>query len=241
MNESVVACIAAVAIPGHGRIVLKTVEPASDERVAGLHLVIEEAKGQTRVHGLDPEGKTAELDGELIEIDAVEAALDNVPAEIGAQIVVEVGIADGLGDGLVAQLGCGLPVREADDNASWIRLQAFVVVQAFDQRFCQEPKRGKEKRARAARRVTDLERQNFFRRARHVALVSQFAKSAARDRARKLGTGVKGAGAFSGIAFADQIPFARKDRARHQSSGRLCPSLRRSPVAFRASACLSAS
>ena len=87
---------------------MKTVEPASDERVAGLHLVIEEAKGQTRVHGLDPEGKTAELNGELVEIDAVEAALDYVPAEVGAQIIIEVGIADGLGYGFVAHLGGGL-------------------------------------------------------------------------------------------------------------------------------------
>jgi hypothetical protein len=38
--------------------------------------VIEEAKGQPRVHGLDPEGETAEFDGKLVEIDAVQAALD---------------------------------------------------------------------------------------------------------------------------------------------------------------------
>ena len=74
-NKSVVARIAAVTFPGHGGVVLETVEPASDERVAGLHFVIEEAKGQTRVHSLDPEGETAELDGKLVEIDAAKPAV----------------------------------------------------------------------------------------------------------------------------------------------------------------------
>ena len=140
-SEPVVVFVTPFTLPRHNGVVLETVEPASDERIANLHFVIEETKGQTRIHGFDPEGQATKLDGELIEIDAVEAALDDVTTEVRAQVVVEVRVADGLRDGFVGQLGCGLPVREADDNASRIRVQAFMVVQAFDQGFRQEPQR----------------------------------------------------------------------------------------------------
>jgi len=103
--------------PSHGRVVLKSVEPATDERVAGLHLVIQEPEGQARVHGLDPEGKPGKLDSQLVDIDTVEAALNDVPAEVSPQIVVEVGVANGFGDGLIAQPSGGQPVREPDNDA----------------------------------------------------------------------------------------------------------------------------
>src|ERR1019366_6007477 len=45
MNEFLSVLVAAVAVPCHGGVILKPVEPAPDERVAGLHLVVQESEG----------------------------------------------------------------------------------------------------------------------------------------------------------------------------------------------------
>ena len=138
IDETLVASVATFAIPCHRWIVLKAVEPAAYQCVAHFDLVIQETEGQARIHGLNPEGKTGEFDGKLIEIDAIKATLDNVAAEVGAQVVVEIWIADGFGDGLIGQLGCGLSVRKPDNDAGWIRHEPLVVVQAFHQCVGQE-------------------------------------------------------------------------------------------------------
>src|ERR1019366_269999 len=221
INELLSILVAAVPVPGHGRVVLKPVEPATDERVAGLHLVIQEAEGQAWIHGLDPEGKTGEFDGKLIEIDAIKATLDNVAAEVGAQGVVEVWIADGLGDGLMGQLGCGLPVREPNNDTGCIRPEPLVLVQAFHQCVGQESQRRQKKGAGATGWVTNLDGQDLLLLTRRIAFVSQFSKSAAGDWARKLGASVESTGALSGVPFAYQIPLTREDGAGHKAPGGL--------------------
>src|ERR1035437_3439318 len=221
INELLSILVAAIAVPSHGGVVLKPVEPATDERVAGLHLVIEEAEGQARIHGLNPEGKTGEFDGKLIQVDAIKAALYNVAAEVGAQVVVEVWIADGLGDCFIGQLGRGLCIREPNNNAGWIRHEPLVVVQAFHRCVGQESQRRQKKGAGATGRVTNLDGQDLFRLTRRIAFVGQFSKSAAGDWARKLGTSVESTGALSGVTFADQIPLTREDGAGHKAPGGL--------------------
>ncbi|MBK8179261.1 MAG: hypothetical protein IPK67_10320 [Planctomycetes bacterium] len=57
---------------------LELIEPRADEPVAALDLVVEERERQRPVHCLDPQRQTAQLDRERIEIDAVDAALDDV-------------------------------------------------------------------------------------------------------------------------------------------------------------------
>ena len=121
MHKTLVSRVTTFALPGHDRIILKMVEPATHKCITDLNLMIEKPKGETRVHGLDPEGETAELDSELIEIDAVKAALDDMAPEVGAKIIVEVGIAEGLRNGFVSRFCGGMPICEPDDNAGWIR------------------------------------------------------------------------------------------------------------------------
>jgi hypothetical protein len=183
--------------------------------------VIQEAEGQAGIHGFDPEGKARKFDRKLIQVDAIQAALYNVAAEVGAQVVIEVWIAEGLGDGLIGQPGYGLSVREPDDDAGWIRHEPLVVVQAFHQCVGQESQCRQKKGAGATGRITDLEGQDLFRLTRRIPFVGQLSKSAAGDWARKLRTSVESTGALSGVTFADQIPLTREDGAGHKAPGGL--------------------
>src|ERR1019366_2943760 len=85
--------VAAVAVPGHGRIILKAIEPAADQGIAALQLVIEEAEREARVHGFDPKREAAKFNGQRIHIDAIQAALHNMATEVGSQVVIKVRIA----------------------------------------------------------------------------------------------------------------------------------------------------
>jgi hypothetical protein len=80
MDKAIVRRIAAVAVPRHRGIVLEAVEPAADECIANLDLVIEETEGKPWVHGLDPQRETSQFDGQYIQIDAIQTALDDMAA-----------------------------------------------------------------------------------------------------------------------------------------------------------------
>jgi hypothetical protein len=80
-----VVLVPAFPMPGHDGVVLEGIEPGSDEAVAAAELVIEEGEGQRGVHGFDPEGEAGQLDGEGVEIDPVEAVLDDEALQPGAE------------------------------------------------------------------------------------------------------------------------------------------------------------
>ena len=90
-------------LPGHDGVVLELVEPRADKRVAALDLVVQEAEWQLPIHGLDPERQPAQLDGERIEVNGVDAALDHVAAQHRLEPRLEVGVVRRAGDQFVAQ------------------------------------------------------------------------------------------------------------------------------------------
>jgi hypothetical protein len=79
------------------------VEPCSDESVAAFDFVIEEGEGEVAVHGFDPEGESAEFDGEWIEVNAVDAAFDDVPFEDGFESWFEAGVIGFAGDHFLSE------------------------------------------------------------------------------------------------------------------------------------------
>ena len=89
-------------LPGHRGVVPELVEPGAHERVAAADLVVEEGEGEVPVHRLYPQRELAEGDGERVEVDAEDAALDDVAPQDGAQARLEVGGGGRAGDELVA-------------------------------------------------------------------------------------------------------------------------------------------
>src|SRR5690606_13997494 len=82
MHAVRVARVAAVAgLPGHYGIRLELIEPGAHEAVARLDLVIEEGKRQLAVHRLDPQRQPAQLGGQRVYVDAVDAPLDDGASE----------------------------------------------------------------------------------------------------------------------------------------------------------------
>jgi hypothetical protein len=73
--------VGVLAVECADRVVLDEVEPATDERVADLELVVEILEGQLAIERLDPQGETCKLDSHRIAVDAVETALDDITRE----------------------------------------------------------------------------------------------------------------------------------------------------------------
>ena len=85
-----VVLVASLALPGHRRVVQELVEPGADQAVAALDLVIQERQRQRAVERFDPQRQPAELDGQRVEVDSVDAAFDNVAAQNGLGARLEV-------------------------------------------------------------------------------------------------------------------------------------------------------
>ena len=103
-----VAPVAAVPVlPGHRRVVPEAVEPRTDQGVAALHLVVEEAERQGAVHGLDPERQAAKLHRQRVEVHGVDAALHHVAAEHRLQARLEALVVRRAGDQLVGEAEIG--------------------------------------------------------------------------------------------------------------------------------------
>lgn len=75
--------VAALALPGRQRIVQHAVQPAADQRVADLDLVVEERERQFGVERFHPQRYTGKLDGQRVNVHAVDAALHNMPPQEG--------------------------------------------------------------------------------------------------------------------------------------------------------------
>jgi hypothetical protein len=235
VDTAAVTLVAAFAVPGQDRIVAEAVEPAADERVAGLELVIEEFEGEIAVEGLDPEREAAELHGEGVDVDAVEAALDDVAFQDRPQARLEALVVGPARQRLLDELPVRRPsFRQRDQRLVALGGDAAVMVQAGVESFGQEAKARDQERARAHRRVADLERQNLLgllrrplRRRRVLVRVAasqrriggQRAQGPVHRRHRERRPRVERSRALARTAPAYQEPFPRKDRAGDQRSG----------------------
>ena len=85
------ACLAVsvLSVQRLDRVVLDEVQPAANEAVADLELVVEELEWQLAVERLDPQRELGEFHGHRVAVDAVEAALDDVAREHRSQALVE--------------------------------------------------------------------------------------------------------------------------------------------------------
>ena len=230
--------VAAVAVlPGHRRVVLELIEPRAEQRVAALDLVVEEAERQRAVHGFDPQRQPAQLDGQRIEVDGVDAALHHVAAQHRLEARLEVVVLRPAGDQLVDQpLGGGAPLvgdaEQPHQRARAVGPDAVVVLQRGVQRVGEEAQRGQREGAGPAGRIADRQLQDLFRGLRRPArrvrgrvgspagagrrLVRQRAQRALHRGHGQAGPGVEAAGTLARAAPAHQIPLAGQDHAGDQ-------------------------
>ncbi len=87
--------------PGSG--VLQALKRRPDQRVAAAQVVIEEVERRTQREGVEPQTDLRQRHGHRVEIDAVDAALEDVPLEqvdVGQFFVIERDalLAEGLDD-----------------------------------------------------------------------------------------------------------------------------------------------
>ena len=102
MHAVAVVLVAAFAmLPRHRRIVGELVEPSADQRVAALHLVVEEAERQGAVHRFYPQRKAAQLHGQRVRVHGVDAALHHMTAQHRGQARLELVLIRAAGDQLV--------------------------------------------------------------------------------------------------------------------------------------------
>jgi hypothetical protein len=123
-----VVLVATFTLPGQRRVVAVGVEPGADQRVAHLELVVQEAKGQVPVHGLDPERHAPQFHRQRIQIHAVQAALDDVALELRAQRLFKAFVGWVELQQFVAQQLRDLAVGHARHAAVFSALDQLVVV-----------------------------------------------------------------------------------------------------------------
>ena len=214
-----------LALPGHGGVVLEAVEPAADEGVAALDLVVEEGEGEVGVHRLDPEGEAGEFDGEGVEVDAVNAALDDEALEAGADAVLgRLSVLGAMARG--GFVDAGNVLQELDEPGGDGRIGVAPADRAVG--VLDEPAVGEErivegggevaqaadhKGARATRGVADLEVEDLGRGAgeeRGVGPghVAERLEGAADGGLGQGGFGVEGATALARAAEADEVVLA---------------------------------
>ena len=246
VDAAQVVAVAAVAVlPGHYRVVAEAVEPGAEQGVAALDLVIEEAEREGAVHGLDPQRQAAQLDGERIEIDGVEAALHHVAAQHRLEAGFELGVVGAARDQLVDQAlgaaGVAVAVVDAEQPhqgagaVGGVGGDAAMVEQGGVEGVGEEAEGGEREGAGAAGGIADGERQDVFRglggpaRGRRAGvggavgvgggIVGEGAQGALHGGDGQAGAGVEAAGALAGAAPAHQVPLARQDHAGDQAAG----------------------
>ena len=81
--RSPVLAVAALPLPRLERVVLHPVQPAADQGVADLDLVVEERERQFGVERFDPERHTGQFHGQRVDVHPVDAPLDDMPPQQG--------------------------------------------------------------------------------------------------------------------------------------------------------------
>ena len=81
VNSVGVVLVATLARPRHHRVMQELVKPCSDQTVAAADFVVEKRQRQVAVERFDPQRQPAQLDGQRVQIDAVDAAFDDVPPQ----------------------------------------------------------------------------------------------------------------------------------------------------------------
>lgn len=118
LGDAVVLLVAPLALPGEERVVAVPVERPAGEGVPGLQLVVEALERERAVERLDPEGELGRLDGERVEVDAVEAALDDVALQAREEARLEVGVVGEAWEKLLDEAAGGRdPLGKRDDDA----------------------------------------------------------------------------------------------------------------------------
>jgi hypothetical protein len=70
-----------LALPGLGGILFDPIQPAADQRIADLDLVIQERERQVAIQRFDPQRDAGEFDRQRVDVHAVDAAFDHVTAQ----------------------------------------------------------------------------------------------------------------------------------------------------------------
>ena len=76
-----VLAVATFPFPSLERVILNSVQPAADQRIAHLDLVVEEGEGQVGIEGFDPQRHTGQFNGQRVDVHAVDAPLDHMPPQ----------------------------------------------------------------------------------------------------------------------------------------------------------------
>ncbi len=232
-----VAFVAPLALPGQCGIVAEAVEPAADEGVPGLELVVEELEGEVLVHRLDPEGQAGQLDGQGIDVDAVKATLHDVPLEPRTEPGLELLVLGPAGEKLLGEAAFGrLPLGQSNERRLALLADPAVLVQAGKEGVGQEAEARHEERAGAHGRIADLEREDLLgalgrpRCGRRIlvrlALRSdrrvegQEAKRPLHSGDGELGPRVEGPCALACASPTDQEPLSRKHHPLDEARGR---------------------
>ena len=151
----VVLVAALPVLPSHHWVVLKLIEPRTDQGVAALDLVIQESERQRAVHGLDPERQAAQLDGQGIEVDGVDATLHHVATQDCLEARLEVVVVRSAGDEFVGQTVelrslIVVTAKQPHERARAVGFDAPVTLQRSIQCLGKKPERSQGKRSRSA-------------------------------------------------------------------------------------------
>ena len=219
--RSPVLAVAAFPLPRLERVVLHPIQPAADQRVADLDLVVEERERQFGVERFDPERHTGQFHRQRVDVHAVDAPLDNVPPQQGldplGKRVASLRVVRRERDQFLLCLpGPQTPVGQREFLGLLGVIQVSVVAERLVECVGQVVQSGDEERRTSTRRVADLEPQDRLRllgRERAVSrLVIAKRLQGPVDRGhRQLRAGVERARPLAGVPRPHEVELAGGD------------------------------
>ena len=122
--------------------------------------MVQEAKRQVAVHGLDPQRHAAQLHRQRVQVHAVQASLDDVALELGPQGLFKAFVGGVELEQLVAEHLRNLAIGHARHTPVVGARDQFVVVERGHQGIGQVAQRADQERARTHRAVANLQCQD---------------------------------------------------------------------------------